>query len=165
MKSVARITAIILALGLLPATAALGGPKRAISTHHVSLAGAVDTVSLTGTLGVPGTRDTDAGILDGTVSPGPPWSGALRQVVTWGPGLTIKSKGTAFAVQGTLRFTLTGKFTPRSAGGFAITGKLVVTGGTGTYKHARGTLRVTGAAPLGSDADASTFDLAGTLRY
>jgi len=167
MKSIARSGAVAVALGVLSVVApaaTLGAPAPAVSSHKVSLAGKIEAVSSTGKIGVPGVRDTDAGILDGTISGSPRWHGAVRQVATWGSGLAITSKGTAFAANGSLRFTLAGKFTPGPTG-VKLTGKLVVTGGTGSYNRARGTLRVTGTASLTSGTGESTFDLTGTLRY
>jgi hypothetical protein len=171
MKPIARAGAVVLAAGLvalllIPA-AAFGGRKLPVVGHHVSLAGELEAISSTGKIGVAGTKDTDAGLLDGTISGSPRWSGALRQVATWGAGLTLTSYGTAFSNSGTLRFTLAGKFT---AGGtsLVLTGALTVTGGTGNYKHAHGTLRVTGGALLSSVASGSpkvTVTITGTLRY
>jgi hypothetical protein len=167
MKSIARAGAVTVAVGVVSVVAsatALGGPTAAVSSHKVSLTGKIEAVSSTGAIGVPGVRDTDAGILDGTISGSPRWHGALRQVATWGSGLAITSQGTAFAANGSFRFKLTGKFVP-SPTGVKLSGKLAVTGGTGTYNGARGSLRVTGTAALTSGTGESTFDLAGTLRY
>jgi hypothetical protein len=171
MKSIPRTRAVVLAAGLLallliPATA-LGGRKTAVVSHHVNLRGELEAISSTGKIGVAGTKDTDAGLLDGTISGSPHWSGALRQVATWGAGLTLTSHGTAFSSSGTLRFTLAGKFTAGTTS-LVLTGTLTVTGGTGSYKNAHGTLRVTGAALLSSVASGSpkvTVTLTGTLRY
>jgi hypothetical protein len=170
MKSIPRAGAVVLALAtvaLLAPGAALGGRKVPVVGHHVSLTGVLEAVSSTGKIGVSGTKDTDAGLLDGTVSGSPRWSGALRQVATWGPDLTLTSTGTAFSATGSLRFTLAGKFTPGTTS-LALNGTLTVTGGTGSYNHARGTLHVTGGALLSSVASGSpkvTVTLTGTLRY
>lgn len=171
MKPTARagaavLAAVVIALLLMPA-ASLAGRKVPVVGHHVSLTGTLEAISSTGTIGVAGTKDTDAGLLDGTVSGSPHWSGALRQVATWGAGLTLTSHGTAFSSSGTLRFTLAGKFT-RGTTSLILSGTLTVIGGTGSYKHAHGTLRVTGAALLSSVASGSpkvTVTLTGTLRY
>jgi hypothetical protein len=168
MRFIAPVGSSIAALGAVAAltpAAALGRPTPAVSSHRVSLSGEIETLSSTGTIGVAGVKDTDAGILDGTVSGSPRWSGALRQVVTWGPELSIRARGTAFDAGGTLRFTLVGKFAARSTGGLALTGTLTVTGGTGSYRHAHGSLRVTGVASLAAGSTKSTFDLSGALRY
>ena len=171
MKSIARTGAIVFALGIVPLllipAAAIGGRKAAVLSHHVSLTGELEAISSTGTIGVAGTKDTDAGLLDGTISGSPRWSGALRQVATWGAGLTLTSHGTAFSSSGTLRFTLAGKFTPGGTS-LVLTGTLTVTGGTGSYKQAHGSLRVTGAALVSSVASGNpkvTVTLTGTLRY
>jgi hypothetical protein len=171
MKPIARAGAVVLAAGvvallLIPA-AALGGRKVPVLSHHVNLTGELEAISSTGMIGVAGTKDTDAGLLDGTISGSPHWSGALRQVATWGTGLTLTSHGTAFSSSGTLRFTLTGKFTPGTTS-LVLSGTLTVTGGTGTYKRAHGTLRVAGAVTLSSVASGSPkvmVTLTGNLRY
>jgi hypothetical protein len=163
-QRIGPVIPLIGVLGVLLPGAALGARRTAVVKHHVSLRGEIETLSSTGPIGVAGTKDTDAGILDGRVSGGPRWSGALRQVVTWGPALKISSTGTAFDAEGSLRFTLLGKFAPRPAGGIALTGTMTVTGGTGRYAHARGSLRVTGIASVAVGSTRSTFDLAGVLR-
>jgi hypothetical protein len=171
MKPIARAGAVVLAAGvvalLLIPGAALGGRKVPVTSHHVNLTGVLQAISSTGTIGVAGTKDTDAGLLDGTISGSPRWSGALRQVATWGAGLTLTSHGTAFSSSGTLRFTLAGKFTPGPTG-LVLSGTLTVIGGTGRYKDAHGTLRVAGAATTSSVASGSpkvTVTLTGSLRY
>jgi hypothetical protein len=166
MKSPLKKVSLALgALAVLTPAAALGRAKPAVPSHRVNLTGVIETLSSTGPIATLGTKDTDAGILDGTVTASPRWSGALRQVVTWGSGLAITAKGTAFNGDGSLRFTLTGKFAGRPAGGLGLTGKMTVTGGTGRYQHAQGTLRVTGIATIAPGVTKSTFDLAGSLRY
>ncbi len=168
MKFIGRLGAVFLMLGapaaLTPA-AAFGAGRPAVSSHKVDLKGEIETLSSTGAIAVAGTKDTDAGILDGTVAGSPRWSGALRQVVTWGPALKIRSKGTAFDTAGTLRFTFTGRFAPEPSGGLALIASMAVTGGSGSYNHAHGTLRVTGIASVAPGSTRSTFDLTGTLRY
>ena len=171
MKPTARAGAVVLAAGLvalllIPAVA-FGGRKVPVVSHHVNLKGELEAISSTGTIGVAGTKDTDAGLLDGTVSGSPHWNGALRQVATWGSGLTLTSHGTAFSSSGTLRFTLAGKFTAGTTS-LVLSGTLTVTGGTGTYKDAHGTLRVAGAVTRSSLASGSpkvTVTLTGSLRY
>lgn len=168
MKSFVRIGAVALMLGaaaVVPSSA-LGRSraKSPLHSHVVHLSGWIDTVVTTGKIGVKGTRDTDAGILRGSISRAPRWNGAIAQLVTWGTGLKITVRGTAFDAHGTLRYSIAGQFTP-GATGLALSGVLTVNGGTGIYRRATGTLRVSGAAPVGSDTDASTFDLSGKLRF
>ena len=168
MGSIARGAAVTAAIGAVSAgipAAAIGRQPGPVTSHKVQLAGMIEALSSTGTIGTPGVRDTDAGILDGRIAGSPHYSGALRQVVTWSSGLSLTSRGTVFAVSGSLRFRLTGKFTPKPAGRLALNGRLAVTGGTGLYAGARGTLRVTGLASLKSGTGESTFDLSGSLLY
>jgi len=169
MRSIAPISAVALTLGAAAAVpgSALGkaSTRPAPRSHVVHLSGWIDTVLTTGTIGVKGTRDTDAGILQGSVSGAPRWNGAIAQVVTWGSGLKITARGTAFDVHGTLRYSISGHFTPSAKAGLVLSGTLTVSGGTGIYARAKGTLRLAGTAPVGSDAEDSTFDLSGKLRF
>jgi hypothetical protein len=153
-------------LAWLASASAVANPRATVSSHRVHLTGTVGALSSTGKVGVAGTKDHDAGILTGTVAGSPKWNGALTQVATWGPDLTIRSTGTAFSDNGTLDFTLHGRFTPRSPGVLALSGKLVVTRGTGTYAHVRGTLALSGAVVTGSvNPDEITFTLTGSVAY
>lgn len=156
------VCALVLA-GLIAAAPAPAhrAPTRA---RAVRLSGEIETLSSTGAIAVAGTRDTDAGILDGTVAGGPRWGGAVRQVVRWGTGLAITARGTLFAPDGALRYRLSGRFTPGAGGQITLTGTLVVTGGTGRYAGAQGRLRVRGQATISSGSPRSTLRLRGTLR-
>jgi hypothetical protein len=126
----------------------------------VSVTGDVATLVSTGTIAVAGTVDTDAGTLDGTIG-GARVSGALRQRETWGSGLAISGPGTAFFASGTLRYTLSGKFL---APALVFTGSIKVTGGSGRYAEASGTLPVTGSATVTAGTKL-TLSITGKLRY
>lgn len=158
------LTAALAAL-LLPTSAALAAHAPARHAHRVKLSGEIETLSSTGAIATPGVKDTDAGILNGTVAGSPRWGGALRQVVTWGSALHATAKGTMFAADGSLRFTWSGRFLPTPGAGITLTGTMTVTGGTGRYAGARGHLTITGTASVSPGATKSTFDLAGKLRY
>lgn len=163
----ASVTAILAACVsvLPPALAEAHAKPPAVKSHHVSLSGAIETLSSTGKVGGVGVRDTDAGILDGTISRSPRFDGALRQVVTWGPALAITARGTLFGDQGSLRFKLTGKFALSPGGGIGLSAKVTVVGGTGIYAGAHGTLQASGVASLAGGSTKSTLKLTGTVRY
>jgi hypothetical protein len=169
MKVVTRagVTAVLVACVsvLSPALATAQSKLTAVKSHHVSLSGAIETLSSTGTPGVPGVKDTDAGILDGRISRSPSFDGALRQVVTWGPALAITARGKIFGDQGSLRFKLTGKFGPKPGGGLGLSAKVTVVGGTGIYAGAQGRLQASGVASVTGGNTKSTLKLTGTVRY
>jgi hypothetical protein len=169
MKVVTRasVTAVLAACVsvLPPALAEAHSKPPAVKSHHVSLSGAIETLSSTGQPGVVGVKDTDAGILDGTISRSPRFDGALRQVVTWGPALAITASGKIFGDQGSLRFKLTGKFALSPSGGLGLSAKVTVVGGTGIYAGAHGTLQASGVASLAGGNTKSTLKLTGTVRY
>jgi hypothetical protein len=148
-----------------PAMADAHSKPPALKSHHVSLSGAIETLSSTGTPGVTGVKDTDAGILNGTISRNPRFDGALRQVVTWGQALAITARGKIFGDQGSLRFKLTGKFAPNPKGGLELSGKVTVVGGTGIYAGAHGALQASGVASVAGGSTKSTLKLTGTVRY
>ena len=152
---------------VVPALLLLAAPALATASaakgHKVNLSGLIDTLSSTGTTGVPGSTETDAGMLIGTIS-GKPTRGAFYQSVGWGSGLTLTGKGVAFDPNGSLRVKVSAKFVPASGGVFSYTGKATATGGTGVFKDAHGTLTISGTS-LTSDPDAATVNMTGTLKY
>jgi hypothetical protein len=169
MKVVTRasVTAVLaVCVSVVPAALAEAHSKlSAVKSHHVSLSGAIETLSSTGKPGVTGVKDTDAGILDGTISRSPHFDGALRQVVTWGPALAITARGKIFGDQGSLRFKLTGKFGLSPSGVLGLSAKVTVVGGTGIYAGAHGALQASGVASVAAGSTESTLKLTGTVRY
>jgi hypothetical protein len=158
--------AVLVCLGALAPGVGLAHSKpAALKTHQFNLSGAIETLSTTGAIATPGVKDTDAGILDGTISKSPHFSGALRQVVTWGNALAITAKGTVFGPSGSLRFKLTGKFAPTPGVGLALSAKVTVTGGTGVYSGARGSLKASGVASVSGGSTKSSLKLTGKVRY
>lgn len=148
---------------LLLAMPGLASARTATKSHKVNVAGYIDTVTSTGATGVPGTRETDAGLFAGTIS-GKPIKGAFYQNSTWGSGLMLTATGVVFDPSGSIRVKLTAKFVPGSGGRFTYSGTVTANGGTGAYKNAHGTARTSGTT-LTSDPDAATFNLTGTLKY
>jgi hypothetical protein len=154
---------VIPTLALLAVVPAFAGATTHATSHKVKLSGLIDTLSSTGTVGVAGSKETDTGLLSGTIS-GKSVTGAFYQTVTWGSGLTLKGNGMAFDPNGSLRATVAAKFTISGATE-SYTGTIKVTGGTGAYKGAHGTLQASGKAPTASDPDAATINISGTLKY
>ncbi len=162
------LTALAIAAAVTPAVtpaAAAARVLRRITAHKVSLTGHVEALSSTGQIGTPGVKDTDAGILDGTIAGEPAWAGALTQVGTWGQHLAITTKGTAFNADGALRFTITGRFGIGTTGELALTGTMRVTGGTGVYAGAHGTLKVAGTTVDSPTTSKLAFTLTGSLDF
>jgi hypothetical protein len=143
---------------------AVAGASPAANSHTVKLAGLIDTVSSKGATGVQGSTETDAGISTGTISGKPTGTSAFYLHAIWGSGLKLTGNGTAFYAVGSVRFKLAAKFAPASGGGFTYTGTITVTGGTGAFKRAHGSLGTSGTT-LPSDPDAATINATGTLKY
>jgi hypothetical protein len=149
---------------LLLALPTVAGASPAAKSHRVSLTGLIDTVTSHGILGTPGATEGDVGSVGGTISGKPTGGGAFYQNSFWGSGLKLTATGTAFDAAGSIRFKSVTKFTPASGGTFSYTGTVTVTGGTGVFKGARGTLSESGTT-LTSDPDAATINLVGKLKY
>ena len=131
----------------------------------MKFSGVIDTLSSTGAIGVPGTRDTDSGILDGTVSGRSVGRAAFYQTATWGSGLTLVGSGRVFNPLGSIKFKATATWTVHPNATESYIGKLKVTSGTGLYRSAHGTVNVTGSAPADGDSDAATISLTGKITY
>jgi hypothetical protein len=149
---------------LLLALPAVAGASPAANSHTVKLAGLIDTISSKGATGVPGSTESDAGTSTGTISGKPTGTSAFYIQASWGSGLKLTGNGTAFYAAGSVRFKLAAKFVPASGGTATYTGTLNVTGGTGAFKGAHGTLSTSGTT-LTSDPDAATIKVTGKLKY
>jgi hypothetical protein len=160
-----RIVFVTVVAAVLVAVPAFAGAKSKARSHTVKLSGLIDTLSSTGTVGVPGTKETDSGILDGTVSGRPVGRAAFYQTVTWGSGLTLAGKGTAFDTLGSFTFQVTAKFRVNSDATESYAGKLTITSGTGLYSNAHGVVPISGIAPTASDSDGATIRLTGKITY
>jgi hypothetical protein len=156
---------VIAVIAVLVAVPALAGAKSHAKSHTVKFSGLIDTLSSTGAVGVPGTKETDSGILDGTVSGRSVGRAAFYQTATWGSGLTLAGKGRVFGTLGSIKFKATAKFTVNSNNTDSYTGTLTATGGTGLYKNAHGTVQISGLAPAAGDPDGATISLTGKIKY
>jgi hypothetical protein len=161
-KRVASVAAVVVTLVAVPAFA---GARPHAKSHTVKLSGLIDTLSSTGAVGVPGTKETDSGILNGTVSGRSVGPAAFYQTVTWGSRLTLAGKGRAFNTLGSLAFKVTAKFTVNSNSTESYSGKFTITGGTGLYRNAHGLVQISGIAPTPSDDDGATIRLTGKITY
>lgn len=88
-----RTVFAIAVVASLAVTPAFASAKLHAKSHTVKLSGLIETLSSTGAVGVPGTRDTDSGILDGKLSGRSVGRAAFYQTSTWGPGLTLVGSG------------------------------------------------------------------------
>jgi hypothetical protein len=160
------ISAPVVPALLLFCAPALAATSAAGKSHKVDLSGLIDTVSSKGTVGVAGATETDAGTIAGAISGKATGQGAFYQNVTWRPGLQLLATGAAFDASGSVRFKLTAKFVAGPAGAKTLTysGTATVTGGTGAFTNAHGTLTVSGVT-LTADPDAATIKMTGTLTY
>jgi hypothetical protein len=78
----------------------------------------------------------------------------------------LQAEGTirSYSPQGSLKGNTTGKVVLQPDGSVAVTGEIKVTGGTGTFKGATGTLSYTTSVPNLSTPIA-TIEYSGTLSY
>lgn len=160
-----RIVFVVAVVASLAVTPALAGARLHAKSHTMKFSGVIDTLSSTGPIGVPGTKDTDSGILDGTVSGRSVGRAAFYQTSTWGSGLTLVGSGRVFNPLGSIKFKATATWTVNLNATESYTGKLKVTGGTGLYRGAHGTVKVAGTAPANGDSDAATISLTGKITY
>ncbi|HEY1522230.1 MAG TPA: hypothetical protein VGF70_04385 [Solirubrobacteraceae bacterium] len=134
-------------------------------THKVAFTTLSDAVKLSGPLGAPGTKERDAGIRTGTIDGRSVGTGAVVDSGTWGAGGTFRATGRSFDTRGTVAFKTVVTATPGPGGKLRLKGTITVISGTGAFKGIRGTLKVTGTAPLGSDDDADTLRATGTVTF
>lgn len=160
-----RIVFAIAVVASLAVTPAFAGATLHAKRHTVKFSGVIDTLSSTGAVGVPGTRETDSGILDGRVSGRSVGRAAFYQTSTWGPGLTLVGSGRVFNSLGSIKFKAAATFTVNPNATESYTGRLKVSGGTRRYRNARGTVKVAGNAPANGDSDAATISITGKITY
>jgi hypothetical protein len=105
---------------------------------------------------------TDAATVDGKLC-GKRFRGAARTSNTYPTPGSFTSKAQAFGPRGSVKakFSGTGKLNPDGSVSFSGSGK--VTGGTGIYKRAIGSLSFTGTSPSGSTV--ATQHIKGKVKY
>lgn len=157
------ISAFMVPALLLLAIPAVAGALTAPKSHKVNVSGYIDTVTSKGATGVAGSTETDVGLFTGTIS-GKSAKGAFYQSSTWESGLMLTGNGVVFDPNGSIRYKLSAKFVPGTAGTFTYSGTITATGGTGAFKNAHGTASTSGRT-LTSDPDAATFNITGKLKY
>ena len=106
-----RTVFAIAVVASLAVTPAFASAKLHAKSHTVKLSGLIETLSSTGAVGVPGTRDTDSGILDGKLSGRSVGRAAFYQTSTWGPGLTLVGKRQSLNPLGSIKFKATATWT------------------------------------------------------
>jgi hypothetical protein len=144
-----RILVVVLALAV-----AVGASSLALarSSHKVRLTSQLAQVSATGN------KFVDAGIVSGTYGSG---AVVVRSTLN---NLSLSFKSTVWYVKGTVssKGTLTVAAQPDGSATYSGTGK--ITRGTGRFKGATGTFKVTGTSPP-NDTQHATLVAAGTLKY
>ena len=100
----------------------------------------------------------------GRITGRPGGTGATLLVASPGstPG-TIDVRGTAFYRRGTIRLRGTNTATAQPDGSFTFQGSGTITGGTGRFKGARGSVTFSGTQPANDPVQ--TFEIDGTIRY
>ena len=147
-----RFLALLLALGLIAA----GSSSVAFAKKHkqtVKLKIKLAQVSANGVSPI-----IDAGTVSGSFGAG---ALILRSTVT---GTTIKAKGKVWYDKGTLSSTATVTATAQPDGSIVYSGTGRITRGTGKFKHAKGTFKVTGTSPPNDPGHAS-LQTTGPLTY
>lgn len=158
-----RIALLTIGASLIPGAASARSQRRITETR---------TITRVGAQGKPGTHtfhDLGAGTLDGRIG-GRPVHGAERTsskiIETWVDDhhhLTGRElvHGTQFDARGSRSFLLHLNYTVLNQQ-IILLGTGNWTGGTGSYRRARGTFRISGGGPLGG---VHTTHLTGTISY
>lgn len=141
------ILALIACLALAVPTAALAAKKR---QHKVNVTVAAAAV------GTAGPASIIAGTTSGTLK------GAVVYRATSAPNNQIKNTFTVFTAKGTIKGSALVTATPQPDGTATFAGSGKVTGGTGTYKGAKGTFTATGNSTTDGVIH---LTLKGTVKY
>ena len=136
-------------LALAVGASALAGGTFALAAvkHHVSQTVKVSSISQSSNYPNPGSRNTSAGTVTGTLG-----SGAIVQklLITGHPTVTtytFSATSTGFYAHGTTKVSVTGTATAQANGSTTVAGHGHYTGGTGRYRGARGKFSFTGTIP------------------
>jgi hypothetical protein len=134
-------------------------PHRA-RTYRISETQHIATIGSTGQGGTPAFRLINVGTIDGTVGT-QPIHGAIRANGQLTGAHTSIVRGTEFDAHGSRHFVLDIRFT---IAGALITdhGTGTWSGGTGTYRNARGSFTINGTHPTNGT---STIQLRGNITY
>jgi hypothetical protein len=144
-----RLLAVLLALGLVFAGSSVALAKK----HKQTVKLKIELAQVTG-----GPPIIDAGTVSGTFGAG---AVILRSTVS---GTTIKSKAKVWYDKGTLSSTANVTATGQPDGSIVYSGTGKITRGTGKFKHAKGTFKITGTSPPNDSAHA-TLQVSGPLTY
>jgi hypothetical protein len=140
--------------------------KHTAKSHPITIKVVIANINPPGGL-VQGSQ-TYAGTADGKIG-GKTFVGAVRGTNVY-TGANFTGTITTFGPQGSTVATVTGTGTASASGGLAFSGSTKVTGGTGIYKGAKGSLTFTGTEPAhdadgDTDSGVATFTASGTLKY
>jgi len=152
-------SALALALAA-PSVASVTRTRHRQHTYTISEVQHLATIGTTGTVGTPALRIVNAGTIDGKIGT-TPIHGALRGNSQITSAHTSIVRGTEFDSGGSRRFVLNISFA--IANGQTIdNGDGKWAGGTGAYRNAHGTFKISGRHPLNA---ASTIRLRGSISY
>ena len=152
-----RLSVLLLAVAVVCGSAvADAATKHKAKSHSINGSATIAMITTTGSPPVNGSS-VDAGLVNNSQG-----AGAVRLTTTYAAP-NFNASGTAFYVAGSLKVTLKGSGAPQPDGSLTFSGTGKVTGGTGSYKGAKGSFTFTGSAPgLGKPA---TFHLTGSAKY
>jgi hypothetical protein len=154
-RTIPVIAAMLAVAGITPLA------QGATTTHQLKLT--VEDVTINAHGDQPGDRQTTAGLVSGN-----PFGDAVESIndkVTSATsnGITLTGTLTIYTSRGTITAAIKFKVTPKSAGGATGIGRANITGGTGTYGHARGSFTFSGAEKPNSPLFIS--HATGTIAY
>ena len=154
----------VIALGSLLAVPALAGASSSGTSHQVKLTGLRDGLwsnSSVAGVGLPGTEYIVTGTASGTIGGNATGEGTFYENAKWLSFVEAKGTGALLMPNGSISYKGLAKNAPAS-----YTETATVTGGTGAYRHASGTLKISGkSAHMPGDKDVSTNNVTGTLNY
>lgn len=141
----------------LAASSALAGAAKTPKKHKRSLNMTALVATLKNLSGTPPLSGSslDGGTLDGKLCH-KAFHGAVRQVIKYPSAGKLTSRAVGFGPKGSLKAKLSGTGKPNPDGSTSFSGSGEITGGTGIYKGATGTVSFTGTVPKGSTVATST---------
>ena len=153
----AAVSTLAIGMQLVPA-AAVGSPT---TRHKISETHTVITIGSQGKPGTDSFRLITAGAIDGRIG-ATRFHGAERALVKLIGSSREIVRGTEFDLGGSRSFVLHIDATTTTNGQVIESGTGTWTGGTGSYKNARGTFRISGGGPLGG---VHTVHIKGSIAY
>jgi hypothetical protein len=154
-----RVVCVLAALAALVAVSPVAGAaakKHKAKNHSVTATVKNVSVEQTGNPPLSGTS-TNAGLVTSSLG-----NGAITGTTTYAAP-NFSSTETVFLAHGTFKGTLKGTGTLNPDGSISFSGTGKVTGGTDSYKGAKGSVTFTGSEPKNSNV--ATFNVTGKVKY